>query len=333
MACNILDDSTDPKKINAVATHPLQSWEWGEARKKMGIEVVRLGEFDDNTLTNVFQLTFHNIPRSPFSVGYLPRSVFPSTAVLQKISEEAKKRQAIFVKLEPNVSREECAKNYMQSASMKLLRPAKHSLFPKWTQRLDLTISEEKLLNNMKAKTRYNIRLAEKKGVIVKEMTNDEGFDMFIKLYFETTARQKYHGHTRAYHETIFKTLEKSMSHIFIAFYDGVPLSAYHLFAFNNVLYYPYGGSSLLHKNLMASNLLMWKVIQFGKKEHCTAFDMWGSLSPDYDPTTTWGGFTRFKEGFGSEFFEFCGSFDLVENTFAYSAFNTAQSFRKKFLL
>lgn len=333
MECRVLDDSFDHNLINNVAVHPLQSWEWGEARKKMGIEVVRLGEFEGEKLKNIYQITFHKIPRSPFSVGYLPRSVFPSVAMVECIKEEAKKRNAIFVKLEPNVSREEFEKSTKDSEIMQHLQIAKHSLFPEWTQKLDLTHSETSLLEKMKSKTRYNVRLAEKKGVVIKEMTNDEGFNIFIKLYFETTARQKYHGHTRTYHETIFKTLEKSMSHIFIAFYEDVPLSAYHLFTFNDTLYYPYGGSSLEHKNLMASNLLMWEVIKFGKNNGCKTFDMWGSLSPDYDPSTTWGGFTRFKEGFGTEFFEFCGSFDIVQNGFAYSAFNAAQSFRKKFLL
>ena len=160
-----------------------------------------------------------------------------------------------------------------------------------------------------------------------------KGFEIIIQLYFETTARQKYHGHTRAYHQTIFETLEHSMSHIFIAFFEGIPLSAYHVFLFNKVLYYPYGGSSLLHKNIMAANLLMWDVIKFGKNNGCTSFDMWGSLPPTYDPTTPWGGFTRFKEGFGTEFFEFCGTFDLFLNPFVYSAFNTAQTIRKNFLL
>lgn len=325
MPSRVLEESFSQQKINTVATHPLQSWEWGEARKKMGIDVVRLGEFDGNDLQNIFQVTFHKVPHTPFSVGYLPRSVFPQLETSELLKVEAKKRNAIFIKLEPNMAR--------GSEPGTNLHPAHHSLFPQWTQRLDLSPTETQLLEKMKPKTRYNIRLAEKKGVVVKEMTNDEGFEIFIKLYFETTARQKYHGHTRAYHETIFKTLNSSISRILIAFYKDVPLSAYHLFVFNKVLYYPYGGSSLLYKDVMASNLLMWETMRLGKQEGCVIFDMWGSLSPDYDPQTPWGGFTRFKEGFGSEFFEYCGSYDLVLNAFAYSAFNTAQSFRKKFLL
>ena len=83
MECHILDDSFDHNLINNVAVHPLQSWEWGEARKKMGIEVVRLGEFEGEKLKNIFQITFHKIPHSPFSVGYLPRTAFPSVAMVE----------------------------------------------------------------------------------------------------------------------------------------------------------------------------------------------------------------------------------------------------------
>ena len=104
--------------------------------------------------------------------------------------------------------------------------------------------TEDQLLEAMKPKWRYNIRLAQKKGVEVKEMTSDEGFEIFSDLYFQTTNRQSYHGHDKNYHKVIFETLQRSIGHILIAFYEGIPLSAYHLFLFNNVLYYPYGGSS-----------------------------------------------------------------------------------------
>ncbi|KXK12035.1 MAG: Lipid II:glycine glycyltransferase [Microgenomates bacterium OLB23] len=325
MTVSVLTQDYSAKKINAVATHPLQSWQWGEARKKMGIEVVRLGEFNGDHLQNIFQTTFHKIPHSPFTIGYLPRSAVPSQKILELLKAEARKRNAICVKLEPNV-----AKSNEKTIN---LPKAQHSLFPQWTQRLDLLQSEETLLAHLKPKTRYNMRLAEKKGVVVKEMTTEEGFEIFAQLYFETTARQRYSGHTKEYHKIIFETLRGTMSHILIAFYQKIPLSAYHLFMFNKVLYYPYGGSSLEHKNLMASNLLMWRAIQFGKQHGCATFDMWGSLPPEYDATTPWGGFTRFKEGFGTEFFEFAGSYDVVLRPFAYSAFNAAQSFRKKFLL
>lgn len=305
---------------NVRMTHPLQSKEWGEVRKKMGIDVVRI---------DTFQLSFHKIPRTSFTVGYLPRSPIPEPDIIDEIIQESKKRNAIFVKCEPNVYKRD-----IENAN-KLdprLRPAQHSLFPQWTQILDLTETEKELLDNMKPKMRYNIGLAARKGIVVREMTNEEGFAIFTDLYFQTTKRQQYKGHNREYHKIIFETLKDKISHILVAFYKNTPLAAYHLFVYDNVLYYPYGGSSPEHKEVMAPHLLMWETIRFGKKKGCRLFDMWGSLPPDYDRNADWGGFTRFKEGFGAEFKEFIGSFDLVNNSFTYSAFNMAQTFRKKWL-
>jgi hypothetical protein len=212
------------------------------------------------------------------------------------------------------------------------LHESPHPLFPQWSQILDLTKSEDELLNNMKSKTRYNIGLARKKGVVIKEETNQEGFEIFAKLYFETCKRQKYHGHNINYHRTIFETLKDRITHIFIAFFEGSPLAAYEIFTFNDVMYYPYGGSSLEHRNLMAPNLLMWEVIRYGKKIGCKTFDMWGSLPPGYPDSNPWSGFTRFKEGYGAEFVKFVGSFDLVINPTVYYLYNLAEKFRRKLL-
>lgn len=327
MNVEIIPNIFDPTTFNKVAPHPLQSWQWGEARKKMGIDILRVGEFTGDILGNVFQLTFHKIPHTPFTIGYLPRSVIPSKEVIDCIVEEARKRKAVFVKIEPYITRQKG-----ELVSLLSVRESSHPLFPSWTQVLDLTKSEEDLMVGMKSKTRYNIRVAQKHGVIVRELTNDEGFEMFAKLYFATTQRQEYRGHDKAYHQTIFETLKGDTAHILIAFYQGKPLAAYELFLFNDVLYYPYGGSSLEYKEMMASNLLMWEAIRFGKAHGAKVFDMWGSLPPDYDQETPWAGFTRFKEGFGGEFVEFVGSYDLVLNNALYSLYNLADKVRRTVL-
>src|SRR3989344_2479660 len=324
-----IDRSFDERLYNKVATHPLQSWQWGEAREQMGIEVLRLGEFEDSVLINVFQLTFHKIPYTNFTIGYLPRSVIPSGEILQKLKMEGKKRSAIFIKLEPNVEKREISNLKFQIPNLK---KSPHPLFPQWTQVLDLSPIEDELFKKMKQKTRYNIRLAEKKGVIVKEMTNEEGYRYFENLYFKTTKRQQYLGHSLSYHKTVFEFFKKDISRILIAFHEDIPLAAYHLFLFNDILYYPYGGSSDEYKNLMASNLIMWEAIRLGKKYHASTFDMWGSLPNNYDPDGKWSGFTRFKEGYGTEFVEFVGSYDMVINQVLYSMYNAANLMRKVFL-
>ena len=75
----------------------------------------------------------------------------------------------------------------------------------------------------------------------------------------------KYFGHTKEYHEMVSNSLKDGIAHILIAFYNDVPLAAYELFKFKDIFYYPYGGTSELHRNLMAANLLMWEAIRLGK--------------------------------------------------------------------
>jgi lipid II:glycine glycyltransferase (peptidoglycan interpeptide bridge formation enzyme) len=328
----IISDDFSVNEYNNIVFHPLQTWEWGEARKKTGVEVLRLGEYKLNDLVNVFQLSFHKIPKTNFKVGYLPRSVLPSTDVLNFLSDYSKKNRIIFIKIEPNIEKSKIQSPNFKTNPKSKVQISKHPLFPEWTQVLDLSQSEEELLKNFHSKTRYNIRLAEKKGVEIKEMSDDKGFEIFSKLYFETCKRQKYFGHNPKYHKIIWDNLKNSISHILIAFYNDVPLAAYELFYFKNKFYYPYGGTSLEYRNIMPSNLLMWEAIKLGKKLGANEFDMWGSLGPNYNTTDPWSGFTRFKEGYNTKFVEFIGSYDLVVSPFLYEIYNFIYSGREIYL-
>lgn len=325
MEVKTLSNDFDRQTFNTLAPHPLQSWQWGDARKHMGIEVVRIGEFEKNKLKEVFQLTIHQLPFTNYQIGYLPRSIFPSEKVLEYLYEYARRNKIIFVKIEPYVSKSQ--KNFKYQ-----ITKSKHPLFPEWTQILDLTKSEEELLKNMHHKTRYNIKLAQKKGVIVKEMSDKEGFEIFSKLYFETCKRQQYYGHTPTYHQIVWESLKDSIAHILIAFYNNTPIAAYELFHFRDILYYPYGGTSLEYRNVMAPNLLMWEAIRFGKNLRATRFDMWGSLEPGYDQNHQWSGFTRFKEGYNGSFTQMAGSYDLVIHPTLYSIYSTLYSLRNIYL-
>lgn len=320
MTISLVDDTYDQKAYDTRVYHPMQSFRWGQAREKMGTQVVRLTDGKDN-----FQLTIHPLIFG-FKLGYLPRSITPSSAVLKFLTEWGIKNKIIFIKIEPYTE-----KSAKQTVNV-LLRKSPHPLFPAWTQMLDIDKSEEELLKNMHAKTRYNIRLAQKKGVIIKEESNEKGFKIFSQLYFETCRRQKYHGHNVTYHKTIWENLKNDISHIMIAYYNDIPLAAYELFFFKDRLYYVYGGTSMLHRNVMAANLLMWESIKFGKKIGATKFDMWGSLPPNYDSNHDWAGFTRFKEGYGCKFVEMVGSFDLVINPLLYTFYNISYKIRSLIL-
>jgi len=328
---------------NKYVSHPMQSWEWGEVRKSEGKQVVRFAEYviarsdsdvaisSAHDIRAVYQMTLHPIPHAGYSIGYIPKSSWPSDEFFQYIKKYSQSHKILFVKFEP----EGIAKDNS------LLISSPHPLFTPWTQVVDLTPSEEELLKHMHTKTRYNVRLAEKKGVVVKEMSDEAGYEIFEKLYFDTCRRQKYRGHTPAYHRNIWKKLRagavndggsKLEAHLMIAFFNDEPLAAFQVWNFKDTVYYTYGGSSESHRPLMAANLLMWEVMRLGKRLGATKLDMWGSLPPDFDEADPWAGFTRFKQGYGTQFVQSPGSYDLTTNTPLYHVYNLVQSIRTKLL-
>ena len=154
-------------------THPLQSARWGEFREKTGVKVIRAEDL---------QITIHPIPHTKYKIGYVPKGPEINQKILDKLLEIGKNENCIFIQLEPNIEKNS-AKNY----KFKSLFPSAHPLFTKYTFVLDLTKPEEELLKNMHPKTRYNIRLAEKKGVKVFEDSSDKAFNEYLKLTKETT--------------------------------------------------------------------------------------------------------------------------------------------------
>jgi len=318
----------DQAQFDTNASHPLQSWAWGEFRQTTGVIVERL--FNSNTS---LQITFHPLPKTPFTIGYLPKSTIPNQEILSALRQLGRKHNAIFIKLEPNVSAPESDKKDSLITLRKFLlkngcllgRP----MFTNFSFQLDLTKTEDILFQNLKSKTRYNVRLAQKNGVTVSIDNSDQAFNDYLKLWKETTKRQNFYSHNKAYHRSMWKILRKAkIAHLLKADYQNDTLASWILFTFNNILYYPYGTSSTKHRELMASNLIMWEAIRFGIGQNCTQFDMWGSLGPKPDKSDPWYGFHRFKQGYGGDLVEFVGSYDLVLKPILYPFFRTAESIR-----
>ena len=261
-----IPDTFSSELYNSAVNHPLQSWEWGLARQSTGIKILRVGEFLGEKLKKTYLITLHRIPLTNINIGYIPRSDLPSKELFVFLKNIAKEYKLIFVKFEPYVEKSEIRNPKFETNSKFKILNSKHPLFTNWTIISDLTLDKEKLFANLKSKTRYNINLAQKKGVYVKEVSNEKGYTIFENLYFETINRQKYKGHNRIYHRKIWESLKNKMSHILIAYFEKVPLAAYHIFIFKNRGYYVYGGSSNKYRNFMASNLLMWESLLFAKK-------------------------------------------------------------------
>lgn len=291
-----------------MTNHPLQTPAWGEFRASMGIDVVR---------TNGWQLTFHKIPYTPWTVGYFPKGPKQTQKMLNELLNLGRKKRAIFIQIEPNTT-EHIA-----------LRPSHHPLFTKYTFILDLTKSEDELLAAMHPKTRYNIKVAQKHDVIITEDNSPEAFKEYLRLTEETTSRQGFYAHNTPYHKTMWKIMhDAGIAHLFTASYHDEVLSAWIVFVWGDTVYYPYGSSSRNHREVMAPTLLLWEIAKWSRRRGMKKFDLWGAMGPNPDVNDPWYGFHRFKQGFNPRLVEFAGSYDLVINKPLYFLYTVADRIR-----
>jgi len=329
--------AADKKLFNDRVRHPLQSFEWGEFRKKTGVKVIRKGIFEGKKLITPIQVTIHKVPKLNWQVGYFPKGTMPDEDQLKVLRQTGKENNCVMIKLEPNVGSKinqqgiethawETIDQFLKQRGCRVGRP----LFTKYSFQLNLKETEEKILKKMHHKTRYNIRLAERKGVKVVRDNSRESFEWFLQLLFEETVnRQGFYAHTPGYFKKMWEELEPAgIAHLLRAEYKGTPLACFMVFYFNNKIYYPYGASTRNHRELMAPNLLMWEVIKFGKELKCKQLDMWGSLGPAPDKRDPWYGFHRYKQGYGGDLVEFLGSYDLVLQKSNYQVYRTLEKVR-----
>lgn len=305
-------------KWNDHVLHPLQTWEWGEFRSAMGVDLTRAENF---------QLTFHKLPHLPFTVGYFPKGPAPTPEMLHTLKKLGKEKNAIYIQLEPNVLNSQPITHNSQ------LIPSHHPLFTKYTFVLDLTKSEETLLKDMHSKTRYNLKVAQKHGVHVEQNNSPQAFLEYLRLNHETTKRQGFYAHTIKYHQTMWNILHQAgIAQLWTATYNNEILAAWVIFCFKDTIYYPYGASSRNHREVMAPNLLLWEIAKWGKQKGYKKFDLWGAMGPTPDKNDPWYGFHRFKEGFNPDLIEFIGSYDLVLQPLLYKVYCLADIIRWKLL-
>lgn len=305
-------------------SHIVQTQEWAEFKTAYGTQTVRCGE--------IFY-SKHQIPFSPYFVAYCPK-VNPFSIDWKKLEESLKSENCVSINFDvPNVIKDSPeAKNAETVFQDRCIKSPKET-FATSTVILDLDKTEEELLKNLHSKHRYNMKLAQKNGVIIEQAKSRADFETFFDLLYATSLRQKYYIHPKHYYQKIWEILApKGMCHILSAKYQGQALASWMLFSHSNVLYYPYGGSSDKLQNLFPSNLLGWEAIKFGKELGCTSFDMWGACKDLNDQTDPWWGFTNFKLKFGGELVEFMDSYDFVINRKVYKMFNLANNLRWKIL-
>ncbi|MDR2394436.1 MAG: peptidoglycan bridge formation glycyltransferase FemA/FemB family protein [Treponema sp.] len=203
---------------------------------------------------------------------------------------------------------------------------------------VDLTGSEESILKNMKSKWRYNIQLAHKKGVLVRQ-AGEEELNRFYELLKETAKRDSIAVHSSEYYTTLFSHCRDYMQEgqdrermdlrLYLAEHEGELLAAVVVLFRGNSGVYLYGASSNHKRNLMAPYALQWKAIQDARSQGCRVYDLFG-IPPREDPAHPMAGLYRFKIGFGGRIIHRPGSWDYTYRPLVRGLFNTLEALRKR---
>ena len=188
---------------------------------------------------------------------------------------------------------------------------------PQFTNMIDLSPSLEDIMANMKPKGRYNIKLAEKKGVVLKRGGVDD-IPAFYRLLKETTQRDGFLPNPESYYKLMLETIKNST--LLLAYHENDLLCA-NIFTFsgNQGLYY-YGASSNVKRNLMAPYLVQWEAIRMAKEHGCKYFDFMGIADPA-DPNDRLAGVTEFKLKFGGQVVKFRPSYHIIHNRLVYGIY------------
>lgn len=324
-----------------LAVHPrghlLQTPSWGALKSAFGWESQLVPWRDGERFTAGAQVLYRWLPGGRFlTVAYVPRGPVLNwdepgqvRSILTAVTDEARLRHAVFVRIEPNLQDDE------RSGPDKLLeemgyRPVDRSIQPRRTIVVDIAGTEDEIIGRMKQKTRYNIRLAARKGVTVRQGGRAD-LDAFVLLMQATGSRQDFGVHSPDYYRVAYDQFAASgRVGLLLAEYRGRPLAALMVFTLGKTAWYLYGASTNEERQRMPAYLLQWEAMRWARARGCTQYDLWGV--PDEDEETLeagiadrseglWGVY-RFKRGFGGRLIRWAGAYDRVFNRPLYWLFS-----------
>ncbi len=310
-----------------VAVHPrahiLQTAAWGELKAAFGWAAERVALMEDGAPRAGALVLYRPLPAGVGSLAYVPRGPLvdwdrPEEAegLLAALCDSARARRAVVLILEPDLPDEPRARDRLAALG---LRPSPlGSIQPRRTLVVDIGRSEEEILAGMKPKTRYNIRLAERKGVTVWEGTEAD-FPTFHHLMARTAARDRFAVHSPAYYERAYHLFVPiGRARLLMAGVEGEPVAALMVFALGRRAWYFYGASGDAHREKMPTYRLQWEAIRWARAQGCTEYDLWGV--PDEDEERLEAEFTRrqdglwgvyrFKRGFGGRLVRTVGAWE-----------------------
>lgn len=302
----------------------LQSWDWGAFQQTVGKEALRVQIFD--TDGNIHTQAQGLVHRLPLGISYVSFQRIPQMdrEAFGALADFLRNRSMAFMHLEPTGS---------IPALSELTVQARHRQ-PGQTLLLDLSVSEDELLSAMHAKTRYNIRLAGRKGVRVEEKKDS---DLFWRLNEETSARDAFKTHDRAYYARMLDQPEVIQLN---AYHEDEPIASNICVRFGDRFTYLHGASANSHRNLMAPYLLQWHGMRRAKALGCSEYDFWGIAPPIaeesqakktcfhelcWDVNHPWTGITRFKAGFGGRAVIYPQAIDVALRSWQYRLYRLAK--------
>jgi len=322
---------TLPQWRDFVAAHPnlhlLQTAEWGELKSAFGWKPVRILSGDMGV-----QILFRKLPLG-LTIGYIPKmtigdqSSANSDQFWKEVDSICKRHHAIFLKLEVDAWETSLTPTPLPAGEGRGVRESPHNIQPPRTIVIDITGSEDDLLARMKQKTRYNVRLAEKKGVTVRAWDDLDGFHQMMQV---TGGRDDFGVHSLDYYRRAYQLFHPTgMAELLVAEYEGQPLAALMVFARGRRAWYVYGASNDQERNRMPTYLLQWEAIRWAKVRGCEEYDLWGV--PDEDEAKLeaqfesrhdglWGVY-RFKRGFGGELKRAVQAMDRVYSPLLYKLY------------
>lgn len=292
-----------------------QSPEWAKVKSNWKNEVI-LAEDEDGNIIGSLSILIRKIPVFG-NLMYAPRGpicdihdVSVMSQITEGAKELAKKYKAFVLKIEPDIkSDDQVFRDLIIQLGYKIKDDAKNfreEIQPRYVFRLDIKDkTEDDVFAGFHQKTRYNIRLAKRKGVEIKEGTKEDLKD-FHKIMIETGARDGFIIRPLSYFEKMYDCLAPEHLKVFMAYYDGKPIAGTIPIIYGNKTWYLYGASSNQKRNLMPNYLLQWEMIKMAIKNGSEIYDFRG-VSGVVDKNHPQYGLYRFKKGFGAEFTEFIG--------------------------
>jgi lipid II:glycine glycyltransferase (peptidoglycan interpeptide bridge formation enzyme) len=244
--------------------------------------------------------------------------------VLAGLEGETGRAGAIFVKVDPDVRPDSPAGQAVcEALAQRGWGPSREQIQFRNTVVNDLTLGEEALLAGMKPKWRYNIRLAERRGVTVRAGTAAD-LPAFYAMYVETGSRDGFLVRPYGYYQTVWENfLAQGLAHLLLAEVDGRPVAGIILFRFGPTAWYFYGASTAQARSLMPNHALQWAAMRWAKAAGCTRYNWWGAPDVLAESDPMWGVY-RFKEGFGGEFVPGIGAYDYPTNRVLYWLYTSA---------